>query len=192
MNCYKTVIYNRHGNSLNDCSASGYQGNAQTGSFQSRKAIYFFFSPSWVAHTYLRGPWRSFQHPHCVFHIVAAITMLMLIGCSLCDPSEQKLLHSITSRVLNYCHWLSITKCWQVLRNSGRKEARAKQKIITISYWKGAEGRNLNRLAKRDAEAWGHEAWGSKSSYAVASNDRAAHMPEHFPLLSLCATAIQN
>jgi len=112
-----------------------------------------------VAHTYLQGPWRSFQHSHCAFHIVAAITMLMLIGCSLCDPSEQQLLH----RVLNYCHWLSITKCWQAVRNSGRKVVRAKQKIIKILYWKGAGRRNLNRLAKRAARARGHEAQGSES-----------------------------
>lgn len=124
---------------------------------------FLFFPPSWVAHTYLQGPWRSFQHSHCAFHIAAAITMLMLIGCSLCDPSEPQLPHSTTSRVLNYCHGLSITKCWQVVRNSGRKEARAKQKIIKILYWKGAERRNLKGLAKGDAGAWGHEALGSKS-----------------------------
>lgn len=132
--------------------------------FKAERALFFFFPPpSWVAHTYLQGPWRSFQHSHCAFHIAAAITMLMLIGCSLCDPSKRQLLHSVTSRVLNYCHWLSITKRWQLVRNSGRKVVRAKQKIIKISYWKGAESRSLNRLAKRDAGASGHEARGSKS-----------------------------
>lgn len=98
------------------------------------KAERAFFSASWVAHTYLKGPWRSFQHSHCAFHIPAAITMLMLIGCSICDPLSS----SITSRLLNYCHWLSITKRWQA----------DKAKIIKIFYWKGAESRNLNRLVE--------------------------------------------
>lgn len=142
------MIYNRHSNSLNDCSAAGYPWNTQIGSLQSRKGI--FFPASWVAHKYLQGPWRSFQHSHCAFHIPAAITMLMLIGCSICDPLSS----SITSRLLNYCHWLSITKCWQA----------GKAEIIKILYWKGAESRNLNRLVERESGAWGHKAQGSKSN----------------------------
>lgn len=184
MNCYKIVIYNRHSNSLNDCSASGYQWNTQIGSFQSRKGIYFF-PPSWVAHTCLQGPWRNIQHSHCAFHTVAAISMLMLIGCSLCDPPEQQLLHSITHRALNYCHRLSITKCKQMARNSGMKVVRARQKIIKILYWKGAESRNLNRLAKGDAGARGHDTQGQQERLKVAvCNDSAAHMPEHLQLPS--------
>lgn len=126
-----------------------------------------FFSPPF----FIGGPYISSgsleelpTFPLCIPHSGCYYHAVMLIGCSLCDPSEQQLLHSITGSALNYCHWLSITKRWQVVRNSGRKVARAKRKIIKILYWKGAESRSVNRLAKRDAGAWGHEAQGSKSS----------------------------
>lgn len=58
---------------------------------------------------------------------------------------------------------------------------RARQKIIKISYWKGAESGNLNRLAKGDAGARGHDAQGLK---VAVCNDSAAHMPEHLQLPS--------
>lgn len=123
--------------------------------FKAERASILFFSPSWVAHTYLQGPQRSIQHPHSALHTVAAITTLVLMGCSWCDPSEQQ--HD--QHRLNYCHWLSVTERWQVGRNSGSKVARAQQKIIRILHWKGAGNRNL------DAAAWGHKARGSERGW---------------------------
>lgn len=193
MNCYKIVIYNRHGNSLNDCSASGYQWNTQTGSFQSRKAIYFSFSPSWVAHTYLRGPWRRFQHPHCVFHIVAAITMLMLIGCSLCDPSEQKLLHSITKPSAELEPLALYYKMLARAEEQWQESSEGKAKNNYNFVLEGSRRQESKQAGKEGC--WSLGSWGmgqQERLNAAASDDRAAHMPEHLPLPSLCATAIQN
>lgn len=134
-----------------------------------RASILFFFS-------FMGGPYISSGSseelptpPLCV-HTVAAITTLMLMGCSWWDPSEQQ--HN--QHRLNYCHWLSVTECWQVGRNSSSKVVRAQQKIIRILYWKGAGNGNL------DAAAWGHKAQGSER--LTVPSDSAAHMPEHLPL----------
>lgn len=110
--------------------------------------------------------------PLCV-HTAAAITTLMLMGCSWWDPSEQQ--HN--QHRLNYCHWLSVTECWQVGRNSSSKVVRAQQKIIRILYWKGAGNGNL------DAAAWGHKAQGSEHGWLFpATVQPICQNICHFPL----------
>lgn len=108
--------------------------------FKAERASILLFPPPWVAHTYLQGPWRSFQHPHCGLHTVAAITRLALMGCSwwAAQPAQP---------------WVTATG--SLLQNSGTSEGMAKKKIKIINlYWKGAGKGNV------DAAARGHEAQG--------------------------------
>lgn len=146
--------------------------------FEEERASILLFSPSWVAHTYLQGPWRSSQHPHCVLQTVAAITTLMLMDCSWCDPCEQHNQH--------ISELLPLALYYRALARGDKQQQKSREgtakKIIIILYWKGAGNRNV------DAAAWGQRHRAAECSQPQCSPYARAFATSR----SLCATAIQN
>lgn len=113
---------------------------------KQKRHFFIIFFPSFTGGPYISSgsseelPTLPLCVPHC--------------GCyHRADVNGLQLPRSTATPAPNYCHWLSITERWQA--------ARAKQKNNQNCVLEG----NLNKLAKREAGARGHNARGGRSGW---------------------------